>query len=268
MPPSQWLAAIEIRLEQPASKSDRLLGAEQEPATAPSPLPLVSAQAQPKQDLGGTDSSTSAVPLPLYLLGVSAGRNSMEGSASIGTSIDNPQVYAAGAILANGTRLTEIHENYVVLTRGERRARLYLYDRRNVASTLSDDLLTVGGATDAATIKPASREVLTDYLRPSPVYDGETLLGYQVYAGAKSAVFGQLGLQAGDLITAVDDMPLNEPAQALDMLRQLTDGVVLKLSVVRKQSRLQITADGAVITADIDRVELPAQAWAHESRPL
>lgn len=129
-------------------------------------------------------------------------------------------------------------------------------------------MLTVGGAPEAAKLKPASREVLTDYLRPSPVYDGETLLGYQVYPGAKSAVFGQLGLQPGDVITAVDDMPLNEPAQALEMLRQLTDGAVLKLSIVRKQSRLQISADGALVTTDRDRVATPAQAFASESRPL
>jgi hypothetical protein len=267
MPPSQWSAAIENLFEQPISEPDRPLSAERQPI-APSSLPSPPSQVEPKQDPSGTDSSTSAVPLPLYLLAVTPGRNSLEGSASIGTSIDNPQLYAAGAILANGARLTEIHDNYVVLARGERVARLYLYDRRKVASRVSDDLLTVGGAAEVAKLKPVSREVLTDYLRPSPVYDGETLLGYQVYPGAKSAVFGQLGLQPGDVITAVDDMPLNEPAQALEMLRQLTDGAVLKLSIVRKQDRLQISADGALVATDRDQVVTPARAFASEPGPL
>jgi general secretion pathway protein C len=267
MPPSQWLAAIENIFAQPAAAPDRPLSAERQ-AIAPSSLPQSPSQAEPKQDLSGTDSSTSAVPLPLYLLAVTPGRNSAEGSASIGTNVDNPQVYAAGAILANGARLTEIHDDYVVLAREERVARLYLYDRRKVASTAGDDLLTVGGTPEAAKVKPASREVLTDYLRPSPVYDGEALLGYQVYPGTKSGVFAQLGLQPGDMITAVDDMPLNEPAQALEMLRQLTDGVVLKLSIVRKQSRLQISADGALVTTDREQAALPAQAFASEPRPL
>src|SRR2546429_388360 len=54
----------------------------------------------------GNDSSVSAVPQPLILVRTQRGRNSREGFAQIGVRTHSPQTYIAGALLANGARLT------------------------------------------------------------------------------------------------------------------------------------------------------------------
>jgi hypothetical protein len=255
LPPSAWLKSAEswvarLRGEPLAPQSSSVPPA---PPLSGAPVPSAVSDA-PVPSLDGTDSSISTAPLPLYLLSTSPGRNFQDGTAQIGTSTTNPQTYVAGAVLANGATLAEIHGDFVVLKRGERSAKLSLYTLAdNAASRAADDLLSVGGQQKPEVLVAATREVLTDYLRPSPLYDGEALRGYQVYPGQKSGLFAQLGLQPGDVITAINDAPFVDPAQAMEMFRQLTDGMAVTATIERKHRSERIALDGALITADQDR---------------
>ena len=172
----------------------------------------------------GTDSSVSPTPRPLYLVATTPSRNKNEGTARIGTSIENPQTYASGALLANGARLAEVHEDHVLLTRGDASVKLYVYQREPRANQRRSDsaLLTVSAAPPTPQAPLAVNKVnegLTDYVRPSPVYDGEVLLGYQVYPGSRAGVFARHGLDdQGDVITSINDAPLNEPSQSIELL--------------------------------------------------
>lgn len=254
LPPSAWFRTAEnwiarLRSEPtPAvASAPAIAPAMQEPLT--SSVPIV-----PSTSMSGTESSISPTPLPLYLLSTSPGRNFQDGTAQIGTNTTNPQTYMAGALLANGAMLAEIHSDYVVLKRGERTAKLTIFKLAdNVASKVTDDLLTIGGPQKSQLPAATQREVLTDYLRPSPVYDGETLRGYEVYPGQRSGIFAQLGLQAGDVITALNDVPFFDPAQAMQMFRQLTDGIAVVASIERKNKSERITLDGALIATDRER---------------
>jgi type II secretion system protein C len=205
----------------------------------------------------GTDSSLSPTPLPLYLVATTLGRNKNEGSALIGTSVENPQTYGGGAVLANGTRLAEIYKDHVVLTRGGKSAELYLYQRdpRADQGRSSNDLLTVSAAPLVPVATKKVNEGLTDYVRPSPVYDGEVLRGYQVYPGVRTGVFAQLGLQSGDIVTSINDAPLNEPSQSIELFMQLMRGVAVVATVERKNVSRQITLDGALISADQESIK-------------
>jgi len=94
-------------------------------SVAPAPramLPVLPSQAIPTVS-AGTDSSVSTVPQDLILTGTVLGRNFREGRAMIGVAPENPQTYAAGALLANGARLTEIHPGFVVLEHAGRSVR-------------------------------------------------------------------------------------------------------------------------------------------------
>jgi general secretion pathway protein C len=250
LPPTEWLNRLQALISAPAPAVPH----ESNNAKAAIPDVNPAAQSLPSADvnaLAGTDSSLSKVPLPLYLVGVAPGRNVGEGTAQIGTSIDNPQTYMAGAMLVNGARLIEIHTDHVLLKKGDRSARLELYSRSKPVATGSNELLNVGGdSTPVASIKPVSHDSLTDYLRPSAVYDDQALRGYKVFPGKKSGVFSQLGLQAGDVITAIDGSPLIGRAETIQMLRQLTEGATLSVTVERAGARIQMTLDGAVILAD------------------
>lgn len=208
------------------------------------------------EDDGGASNS----PLLLYLTSVSPGRNRFEGGAQLGINVDNPQSFSAGAILGNGARLVEIHSDHVVLQRGDRSVRLDLHDSNRLQTrSAQDELLTLGGTAAAPVAAPAlTREILTDYLRPSPVYDGDVLRGFQIYPGARRAVFAQLGLQVGDLITAVDGMPLSDPDATMQMLRELISGAALHVTLQSSQGFRQVRLDGALIVADQQQAAAPA----------
>ena len=103
-------------------------------AMAPKPIPIAKApEHPPNKAIGltppiprGNDSSISPEPLALTLVQVHLGRNATEGSAEIGVVRESPQTYQAGAMLENGSRLVEIHSDYVLLKNGTKQARLYL----------------------------------------------------------------------------------------------------------------------------------------------
>jgi PDZ domain-containing secreted protein len=80
-----------------------------------------------------------------------------------------------------------------------------------------------------------------------------------VYAGQRSGVFSQLGLQNGDVLLAINDMPFNDPQQAISMFKQLTDGMSVVASVERQGNVERISLDGTLITADQERVKNPPQ---------
>jgi hypothetical protein len=216
----------------------------------------------------GNDSSVSPDPLRLVLVRVHPGRSLTEGAADIGVFRDSPQTYQAGALLESGARLVEIHTDYVLLRKEGRSARLYLGNSSVGGKSGDSGLLIVGGSKETPSpAKVTSREVLTDYIRPSPIYDGENLVGYQVYPGANRTPFDQMRLQPGDVIIELNGVPLLEPATAWDILRQLTDGTSVSALVKRHDATEQMTLDGAWIVAAEEAKRQPTQAMLAPGSP-
>jgi type II secretion system protein C len=221
------------------------------PVTAPRAILPEKAEETARAALEGTDASASSRPLPLILVSTTPGRNVHEGFARIGVTESNPQTYVAGALLSNGARLAEIHDDYVLLERGGRSARLNRLGL--VGPAKRGDILSVGGARAVKTPQATSAEVITDYIRPSPVYDGAVLRGYEVQPGSRSYVFTQLGLQAGDVIASLNGVPLTDPDGAVEAFRQLTDGTAITAVVYRAGKRVGLSLDGALIVEDHER---------------
>jgi type II secretion system protein C len=244
-----WVSGVfEAMVSAPAHTTS--IAATQQP-TASVTMPAA-APATPN----GTDASLSPVPVPLVLTGTQPGRNPREGQAVIGIEQNSPQTYSAGAILANNARIAEIYTDHVVLERDGQRVNLYLQGTgKHTDATLHASLLTVGGTPPPPLAQVTSHEILTDYLRPSPVYDGQQLKGYQVYPGQQSTVFAQMGLQSGDVITAINGAPLNEPQSAIELLKQLTQGYAFTATVERQGKTQSIALDGALITRDQQRMQ-------------
>jgi hypothetical protein len=258
LPPSEWWATVQHVMARsvPEPKPVAAPGQPADFSRAPAAAPSTGAFA-------AADSSPALTPQPLYLLATSPGRNKNEGTAQLGTDPTSAQTYMGGAILANGARLTEIHREYVVLTRGNESATLPLFRRNRPARHSKHELLAVGGEQATPAPAPLQREVFTDYMRPSPVYDGEMLRGYQVYAGIKAGVFSQLGLQAGDVITALNDVPLSEPHQAMELFAELARGTTFTATIQRKGKVARVALDGALIAAD----QQAAQSTAAQTAP-
>lgn len=237
------------------SPFERWAGAVLHPRPAvPTPVPLYTSTTaiyvvQPKP--GGTDSSVSKVPLPLILTGTRIGRNAQEGYADIGVNALSPQTYKAGALLANGARLEEIYTDYVVLERNGRRARLYPIGRAapSDAPPSFAPLLTVGGTRLAVVTVVKSEDHLTDIMRVSPVYDGDTLQALEVYGTGRSDAFARLGLEPGDRVTAIQGLPIKNSAEAMAQLRQVSQGASLNVTIERGGKAQTLSLNGWAVKA-------------------
>ncbi len=200
----------------------------------------------------GTDSSVSKRRIPLILRGTILGQNAYEGFAYIGVSAFSPQTYSAGAVLANGARLLEIHKNYVVLARAGHTARLYVVGRTPpdyVQSALSPLATVGGGSQEPPSTQPTSQDPLGNIIRAAPVFSGSggAIGGVIVYSGRHAKAFARLGLHEGDVITAVDGTALTSQQMAIDALSPLLKGAAL-VATVRRGAHLQtISLDGAVL---------------------
>jgi C-terminal processing protease CtpA/Prc len=68
-------------------------------------------------------------------------------------------------------------------------------------------------------------------------------------------------LQPGDVITEIDGTPLNDPAVAWEVLRQLPEGSVLSATVHRQGGTAHVTLDGTLIVrAEERKAQQPSQA--------
>lgn len=82
---------------------------------------------------------------------------------------------------------------------------------------------------------------LSELLRYSPVLENGEIRGYRIYPARDRARFSQMGLQPGDVVTAINGTPLSDPGQAMEMLNTLTDDSNIILTVERNGSQQDIT---------------------------
>jgi type II secretory pathway component PulC len=199
------------------------------------------------------DATVSDVPetqQQLVLVSTAPGRTNIEGTARLGTSVRHPQTYAAGAILANGSTLTHIYTDRVVLEREGSKLTLYVADGNASRARGSADLALVGGPPRPAPDMPTlAADPLTDIIRSMPFYEHEAIAGVQVFPGQKSGVFAQLGLKSGDVITSLDAVPVADSQVAFEQLRMLTDGAALTATIRRGGKTQTIALDGRIVMA-------------------
>ena len=203
----------------------------------------------------GTDSSISKVPLALHLTATRLGRNSREGYADIGVNVLSPQTYKAGAILANGARLEEIHSDFVVLQRDAQRSRLYVEGHAPQANgaPMPASLLTVGGTKPIPAAAADSRDTLTEFVRVSPVFEGDHFHALVLYPSSQSDVFARLGLKPGDRVTAIDGVALTSSKEAIGELRRLTEGGSLNVTIERGGKSQTLSLDGSLVKSGATR---------------
>jgi hypothetical protein len=196
----------------------------------------------------GNDSSMSPVPVPLILVSTQLGRNNREGFAHLGVDATSPQTYAAGALLANGARLSEIYSTYIVLERDGQSVRLYVQGAgaKGITPALAS-LTTVGGTPPTPILLAVADKALTNYLRPSPVFEGDALTGFQVYPGKDEPTFAALGLKPGDVIVSMDGVAVSSADTTLAQLDTLLHGSALRAEVRRDGHLHTVSLDGSVL---------------------
>lgn len=170
-------------------------------------------------------------------------------------SSGSSKAYFSGDALASGLTVDKVLANEVILKRGSETLRLPLSGREPPggsagAADRRPEALAGGasGAMEPAGLLPgatraldrAPRQSLPQLVRMEPVMDAEGAMeGYRIFPRQR-AVFDRLGLVPGDLVVAVNGIPI--AGDSMQQARNLISGAAdLTLTIARGGEQLEIT---------------------------
>lgn len=102
---------------------------------------------------------------------------------------------------------------------------------------------TPGAEDDASQAIEAARKNLSDVVAFNIHRENGQIKGYKVRPGRNSAAFDAVGLQNGDVVTAVNGTPLDNPGRIMEIYRNLGQAT---------SASLEIERNGEPVTVDIE----------------
>lgn len=195
--------------------------------------------------------SAPLTSMPLVLTGVMATNEPTQGFAFIGESAALAKFKRVGEALPGGALLHSVYIDRVMLDRGGRLEALMLprFKTGGVAPPLvvNQPPQPTRFAENVRRIAESNPSAFSEIVRPQPVYDGSVQRGYRVYPGRNRQQFAKLGLQPGDLVTAVNGTPLNDPTVGQQVFNTISTSDRVTLTVERNGQTQQINVNTATI---------------------
>jgi general secretion pathway protein C len=259
-----------------------LLGAQRSPATGPAVAETPQAPAVPAIDVGAianahlfgvagaVDAGSSdpnavaATQMALVLVGTIAHSDPARGYAIVGDSAASAKVYAVGKTITGGTKLHAVYADRVILDRGGKLEALLLPKKYMGGGTVAAAPLPQAGGPnlgqrlqELAAQNPAA---ITEIIRPQPVFANGQQRGYRVYPGRNRQQFTSLGLMPGDLVTAINGTPLDDPARGMEILQSMNSATQVTVTVERNGQSSQININNAAVAAESAAAEALTEA--------
>jgi general secretion pathway protein C len=218
------------------------------------------------------DGSAAAAPVsavPLVLVGTIAFENPAAGFAIIGESAAAARFVRAGSTILAGTTLVSVFRDRVMVDRGGTLQAVILPRELPpgmfVANTSDASSATDGSATPMNLTlgsgasgrrrdkRQAAQETRAMYEFPpelgraaqlsTVIVDGR-LRGYKLEPGKDPAVFKALGMQSGDVIIAINTLPVWHPEAQLALANAMLPGNEVEIAVARGTGYTELTVDG------------------------
>ena len=206
----------------------------------------VDAERVADQHLFGTAQAGNAGPAPdttlaFTLHGIAAGKRAADSRALIEANGDE-EPYGVGAQLPGGVKVHAIYADRVILDRGGRLETLRLPQQDIGAGSngarpammqpqaMAPPTQNLGQLRQEIMNNP---QRLMDVVRAMPVMDHGKLSGYRIYPAGNPSIFNQLGLKAGDVVSAVNGIPLTDPAQSMRVLSTIKTSDQISVSLQR-----------------------------------
>jgi hypothetical protein len=97
--------------------------------------------------------------------------------------------------------------------------------------------------------------ILDQVMRTVPSYDNAAgkLRGFRAYPGRNRTIFSKLGLQAGDLVTAINGQPLDDPQHSQEVFNTIQSSNTVSVTVERGGQKQDITLNIAQVAAEATR---------------
>jgi len=260
-----------------------LLGAQRAPASTPVVAGAPSAASTPAVDVNAivnahlfgvagapdpasTDpSAVAATQMNLVLVGTIAHSDPQRGYAIIGDSAATAKVYAVGKTITGGTKLHAVYADRVILDRSGKLEALLLpkkFDGGGLVAATSPGAAAEGPPLgqrlqELAAQNPAA---ITEIIRPQPVFANGQQRGFRVYPGRNRQQFAKLGLMPGDLVTAINGTPLDDPSRGMEILQTMNSATQVTVTVERNGQSSQISINNAQLSAGADAAEALPEA--------
>ena len=169
------------------------------------------------------------------------------------------KVYAVGENV-NGASLHSVYLDHVILDRG------------GTLETLLLPRLLAGGVRGPLRASPAMARtseavdsvrrmvqqdpgLLDQVMRTVPSYDNAAgkLRGFRAYPGRNRNIFNKLGLKPGDLVTAINGQPLDDPQHSQEVFNTIQSSNTVTVSVERGGQKQDITLNVAQVATDASK---------------
>ncbi len=203
------------------------------------------AQAQPQPQ--GDAANAPQTSIPLVLTGIIAADNPENGLAIIGENATTAKVIAVGQPVPGGAKLHSVLADRVIL------------DRNGTLESLT--LPRQGGPPLGMTAPPPAalpttenplvdrmRQLIanepgaiSEIMRPQPVFAQGKQRGFRVYPGRNRQAFIRLGLRPGDLVTAINGTPLDDPSRGQEIFNTLQSSSEAHVTVLRNGTQQDLT---------------------------
>jgi membrane-associated protease RseP (regulator of RpoE activity) len=119
----------------------------------------------------------------------------------------------------------------------------------------------------AALAEGSNGGVLGGLIRAQAVFQAGKFMGYRIFPGGRTnaAAFGRLGLRPGDLVTAVNGTPLDDPNRANDIMQTLSSAATATVSVQRDGRSQELTLNLETVANQAENASAQGSAAARRS---
>lgn len=213
----------------------------------------------PVEQVDGDPGHATQSTVPLVLSGIIAAKDPRDGLAILGPSAAASKVYAVGDNVPGGAKVHSVMSDRVFLDRNGNLEYLML------PRQLQGGAMPPGRPPSAAALPTESpvidrmRKLMTDdpglvadIMRPQPVFSQGKQRGYRVYPGRNRQAFARLGLRPGDLVTAINGTPLDDPARGQDIFRTIGASNEAHITVLRNGQQQDLTLNMAQVAQEAE----------------
>ncbi len=222
----------------------------------------------------GAGGAAPATTLSLILRGTFASADPRAGIAVIADQSGDERAYSVGEEVTPGARLSAVYPDHIVLSHDGVEEGLKLPRDRNLApgdivkatpatatsrvanSPIATPLATGGTQPTAAAAQTAQAPTgwqqtvaqmrqnpaeLMKRVQVVPVLDGGKLTGVRLSASGDAALIRQIGLLPGDVVTAVNGMPIDSFARGEEIMSNLSNSSSVHVTVLRDGKPIALT---------------------------
>jgi general secretion pathway protein C len=196
--------------------------------------------------------------VPLVLTGIIAASDPQNGLAILGENASSAKVYAVGDMLPGGVKLHSVLSDRVILDRNGSLESLTL-PRQSTSVAMAPP--PVQNLPTENPIAERMRQLITsepgvisDIMRPQPVFVQGKQRGYRVYPGRNRQAFTRLGLRPGDLVTAINGTPLDDPARGQEVFSTLGSSSEAHVTVMRNGRQQDVTLNMAQVAQEAEQL--------------